>query len=82
MKISELVKSKEYLDAKVKVKAWKTRLENAGPDDALRVRDEKSAYFSTLRKVRPDLYAAFQIDDKSLSEAICKALTGKDVILD
>ncbi|MCI0503446.1 hypothetical protein L0Y65_01920 [Candidatus Micrarchaeota archaeon] len=82
MKLSELVKSKEFLDAKAKVQGWKVRLEKAGSNEALRVRDEKSAFFGGLKAARPDLYAAFQMEDKTLSEAIFKKLTGKDVIID
>ncbi|MFH0885441.1 MAG: hypothetical protein V1861_07065 [Candidatus Micrarchaeota archaeon] len=82
MKLSELIKSKEYLDAKAKVKGWKVRLEKGDAKEAVRVRDEKSAFFAGLRNTRPDLYAAFHVDDKTLSEIIFKTLTGKEVIID
>lgn len=82
MKLDELVKSKEFLDARAKVSGWRGRLEKADEKETIRVRDEKSAFFADLRRTRPDLYAAFQIDDKTLSEAIFKKLTGKDIIID
>lgn len=82
MKISELIKSREYIDAKAKIQAWRARLGKSDAAEALRVRDEKAAFFSLMRKDRPDLYAAFQINDKSLSEAIHKALSGKEIIID
>jgi hypothetical protein len=82
MKLSELVNSKAFLDAKAKVAAWKGRLEKGDAKEAVRVRDEKSAFFTELRQTRPDLYASFQIDDKTLSETIFKKLTGREVIID
>ncbi len=82
MKLGELVKSKAFLDAKAKVAAWKGRLEKGDAKEAVRVRDEKSAFFTKLRDDRPDIYLAFQVDDKTLSETIYKKLTGKDVIID
>ncbi|MEW6036251.1 MAG: hypothetical protein AB1529_06570 [Candidatus Micrarchaeota archaeon] len=82
MKLGELIKSKEYQDAKKRISAWRGRLEKGGQDEAVKVRDEKAPFFQQMRERRPDLYTAFQIDDKTLSEAIFKKLTGRDVILD
>jgi hypothetical protein len=82
MKPAELLKSGEYRDAKDRVKAWMERLGKADAKEAVRVRDEKVVFFRQMREKRPDLYAAFQIDDKTLSEAIYKKLTGKDIIID
>jgi hypothetical protein len=82
MKPDELVKSKEFLDARAKVSGWRGRLEKADEKETIRVRDEKSAFFTNLRRTRPDLYTAFQIEDKTLSEMIFKNLTGKDIIID
>ncbi len=82
MKLSELINSKEYRDARAKVDVWRGRLATGDKSDTARVRDEKVAFFGAMRKTRPDLYAAFQIDDKTLSEAIIKNLTGRDVIID
>lgn len=82
MKLDELVKSREFLDTKAKVGGWRDRLGKADANETLKVRDEKAAFFGSLKKSRPDLYAAFQIDDKALSEMIFRNLTGKDIIID
>ena len=82
MKLDQLIKSKEFLAAKAKVRGWRERLEKADAKEAVRVRDEKSAFFADMRTSRPDLYSAFQVDDKTLSETIFRKLTGKDVIID
>jgi hypothetical protein len=82
MKLGELIKSREYQDARKMIAAWRGRLEKGGQDEAVKVRDEKAAFFQQMRKARPDLYTAFQVDDKTLSEAIFKKLTGRDIIID
>ncbi len=82
MKLAEMIKSKEFLEAKSNVSGWRARLEKADSKEAIRVRDEKSAFFSKMRSSRPDLYTAFQVSDKELSERIFKILTGKDVVID
>jgi len=82
MKLGDLLKSKDYLDAKARVKGWKGRLEKGGAKEAALVRDEKSAFFVKLRDERPDIYLAFQVDDKTLSETIFKLLTGREIIID
>lgn len=82
MKPSELLKSKEFKEASQRVAAWKSRLEKGGQDDVLKVRDEKAAFFGKMRETRPDLYAAFRVEDKTLGETIFKKLTGQDVVMD
>lgn len=82
MKLTELIESKEYKDASRKVGEWQRRLEKADRSEIMKIRDEKSSFFFQMLKDRPELYAAFQIDDKTLSEKIYKKLTGKNIIID
>lgn len=82
MKVSELVKSKEYLNAKAKIRSWKERLNRASEPEVMRIRDEKAAFFSQMREQNPQLYTALEILDKELSEMIFKRITGEDVIID
>ncbi len=82
MNLGELLKSKEYADARKRVDGWRARLKGADAAEAGRVRSEKAEFFQSMAKQRPDLYAAFQIDDKTLSEEIFRKLTGRDIIID
>lgn len=82
MDLKKMLGSKEYRDARARIDAWKARLGKGGAKDAEAVRDEKAEFFAIMRKADPGLYAAFQIDDKSLSETIYRKITGKDIILD
>jgi hypothetical protein len=79
--LENLVKSPEYNDAKRKVASWKQRLMVSDRMDALAIRDEKDEFFGKMRSSRPDLYAVFEVTDKSLSETIVKKVTGKDIII-
>jgi hypothetical protein len=81
MKLEKLVESRPYLEARARVRRWNAALDKGGKKEALAVRQEKEEFFSKLRRSRQDLYSAFQLDDKTLSERIHKALTGKGVIL-
>jgi hypothetical protein len=82
MGISNLNGSGGYAGATEKVAGWMARLSKGGADEAAKVRDEKSAFFAAMRKTRPDLYAAFQVDDKALSEQIYFKITGRRVVID
>ncbi|MEW6723268.1 MAG: hypothetical protein AB1324_08445 [Candidatus Micrarchaeota archaeon] len=82
MDVGELVKSREFRDAKKRIGDWKARLEKADARAAMSIRDEKAAFFAQMASERPDLYQAFRINDKELSETIHKKLTGKDIIID
>jgi hypothetical protein len=82
MDLKGMLKSKEYKSALIRISEWKRRLERGGKDEAEKVRGEKVAFISGLKKSRPDLYLAFQLDDKALSELIYKKMTGKDATLD
>lgn len=82
MRLNQLINSEEFKDANRKIGKWKESLEDADRRTIMRIRDEKAIFFSNMRKSRPDLYMAFQMDDKVLSEAILKKLTGEDVIID
>lgn len=65
-----------------RVGQWKMRLDEADTVETTKIRDEKSVFFAEMRKNRPDLYAAFRMDEKTLSETIIKKLTGKNEIID
>ncbi|MBS3068135.1 hypothetical protein J4450_05505 [Candidatus Micrarchaeota archaeon] len=82
MSLIELMKTKEYKDADKKVKDWKERLSKANNSEVMKVKDEKLAFFSEMRKSNQDLYSIFEINDKELSELIYEKLTGKKVIID
>jgi hypothetical protein len=82
MNLDDILKSKEYLDARARVGRWKSRLDKGDAKEAAKVRDEKAAYFAKLRKDSPRVYVAFQIDDKTLSELIYKKITGKEITID
>ncbi len=82
MDLDELVRSKESQEAQRRISAWNERLEKAGPAEAIKVRDEKAAFFKAMRASSPDLYVVFQLDDKTLSERIYGKLTGKKVTID
>ncbi len=82
MRLTELVKSKGYVEASEKVGRWTRALETADALSARRIRDEKAAYFSRMKAETPSLYAAFQMDDKALSEIIQRKLTGEDSVID
>lgn len=81
MKLDEILKSKEYLDARTRVGGWRSRLAKGDAKEAARVRDEKAAYFAKMKKGNPQVYAAFQLDDKTLSEMIFEKLTGKKITI-
>jgi hypothetical protein len=82
MDLMKLIKSKEYKDASARIASWKAKLAKAGPEEAMKVRDEKSEFFGKMRGSSPALYSAFQLDDKTLSEMIYKKLTGREVVID
>ena len=82
MDLNVIMNSKEYKDAADRVAKWKERIEKGGPDEAIKVRDEKMKFFSEMRDKRPDLYAVFELDDKTLSEMFHKKVTGEDIIID
>lgn len=78
----ELMKTKEYADARKKVDGWEARLEKADAKGAMKIGEERSAFFGDMKKKSGGLYALFQMDDKALSERIVKKVTGQDVIID
>ncbi len=82
MDLDKLIRSKESQEAQRRISSWKERLEKAGPAEAMKVRDEKAAFFKAMRKSSPDLYIVFLMDDKTLSERIYERLTGKKVTID
>ncbi len=79
MTLKDILKSPEYDDAKRKVVFWKQQLTVSDRAEALAVRDEKDEFFGQMRASRPDMYAVFEIEDKSLSETIIKKVLGKTI---
>jgi hypothetical protein len=77
-----LEETEEYQDAVRKVMGWKKRLTKADKAEALKVLEEKKAFFGRMRKESPRLYEAFRINDKELSELAVKIITGIDSIID
>jgi hypothetical protein len=82
MNLKELMNSKEYKDARARLGSWAGRLKSGDKEDALRVRDEKRAYFENLIKVQPNIYTVLKLDDKTLSEKIYKIINGKEARID
>jgi hypothetical protein len=82
VELPELLKSKEYADARRRIDSWRQRLALAGKPEVVAIRSEKDAFFSRMRSARPDLYAVFQVEDKALSESIFKKTTGNGVVID
>lgn len=80
--MKELITSKEFTEARRKITAWNERLEKADKITAMGIKKEKTVFFEHMRKSRPDLYAAFQMDDKILSEVIFKKVTGEEIVID
>ncbi|MFN7990623.1 MAG: hypothetical protein U0R44_00540 [Candidatus Micrarchaeia archaeon] len=82
---SELEKtlgSKGYKNASAKISAWKKKLATADRAAALRIRDEKGAFFARMLKSDPRLYSVFSGDDKALGQMLSRKLTGHDAIID
>jgi hypothetical protein len=82
MDLDKLISSEEYREASRRVAMWKERLAGADRADALKVRDEKAAFFKAMRRDSPDLYLAFQVGDKELSELIYRKMTGRGITID
>ena len=82
MEIHEITKTKEYAEAKEKIRDWKQRLESADKEETLRIRDEQKEFFSKMSKEFPELYKVFAVSSKSIREKIYQNLTGKEIIID
>jgi len=81
--VNSLVKSKGYTNASRKVDSFMQRLnETSNKKELMKIRDEKAAFFESLRKSDPGLYEVFRIDDKTIGEILVKKISGKDVVID
>jgi hypothetical protein len=78
----ELHETEEYQDALRKVMGWKKRLSTADKTEALKVLEEKKAFFGMMRRESPRLYEVFRINDKELSELAMKRISGTDSKID
>jgi hypothetical protein len=75
MGMTDIVKSKEYKDASVRVDFFLSMLDMAdSPDKITRIREEIDSFFMAMQNSRPDLYALFKVDDQALCEKIHRLL--------
>jgi hypothetical protein len=80
--LSGVLGSEKYRDARARVDEWAERIRIGQKDAAVAVLREKNAYFSSMRKNSPGLYAFFEADDRSISRMGLRKITGEDVIID
>lgn len=81
-RLSGVLGSDKYRDARTRVDAWAERIRTGEKDASVAVLREKNAYFSSMRKNSPGMYAFFEADDRSISRMGLRKITGEDVILD
>ena len=77
--LEKILKSKEYKDALSKIKTLKDRLKKSSAKEALKVRDEKTAFFSKLKTDNTQLYMIFRIDEKIINEMLIKKIMNLDI---
>ncbi|MBD3389630.1 hypothetical protein GF415_01605 [Candidatus Micrarchaeota archaeon] len=82
MKIHEIMKSKEYKEAKDKIRDWKKQLDREGEEETLKIREEQRKFFSEMKKNNPEIYELFAVSRKEIGEKIYHNITGEEAIID
>lgn len=82
MEIDEIIETKEYSEAKAKIREWKQKLEAASKEEAFEIREEQREFFSKMKESCPGMHGLFAVSRKEISERICRAITGEEIIID
>ncbi len=80
--LEKLVSSDKYRDARARTDSWHASIIGGAESDVGRALREKNKYFAAMRKKDPGLYSLFESDDRALSAAGIKRMSGREIIID
>lgn len=81
-RLKEILDSKEYVDAKTRIRNWKRDISKVDKSEIKIVEQEIAEFFNTMRTNDPELYNVFKINHKELRELIHEKITGQKIIID
>jgi hypothetical protein len=82
MEIYEIIKTREYSEAKKKIGEWKKRLKKTDREEAFKIRDEQREFFSKMKETFPEMHELFAVSRKEIVEMIFQRITGQEIIID
>lgn len=80
--LSRAISSEKYREARMRIDSWHERIRGGAKGDIMLALREKNGFFASMRKHSPGLYALLEADDRALSQAGIRKITGKEIIID
>jgi hypothetical protein len=82
MRFQEMLKSKGYEDAMLRIESWERQLSYAKGKELVKIRDSMALFFSQMQESDPQMYGILRINHKRLGEIVHEKMTASRVILD